>query len=309
LIVLGGGPIGCELGQSFARLGSQVIQVQSASQLLNREDNEIIKIIEERFHEEGVDVRLNTKAVEVSVQDGRKFLVVEKEGKKSEIEFDQMLVAVGRQPRVKGYGLEELGIKLTERGAVEVDEYSRTSVKNIFACGDVTSPYQFTHIAAHQAWYCAVNALFQPWVKFKVNLSIVPWCTFTDPEVARVGLNEKDAQAKKVPYEVTIYPLEDLDRAIADEEDKGVVKILTEPGKDKVLGVTICGYHAGDLLSEFVLAKKYGLGLNRIMGAIHVYPTMGEANKYAAGVWKKAHAPHGILNLLGKVHAFRRGKV
>jgi pyruvate/2-oxoglutarate dehydrogenase complex dihydrolipoamide dehydrogenase (E3) component len=308
LAVIGGGPIGCELGQCFARLGTKVIQVQTASQLLNREDDEVVRIMEKRFREEGVELHLQTKPLEIQVRDGRKLLVAEEAGKRVEIEFDEILIAVGRKPRIQGFGLETLGVKLNERGGLWTDAYSRTSVKNIFACGDVTSPYQFTHMAAHQAWYCAVNALFQPLVKFKVDLSMVPWCTYTDPEIARVGLNEKEAKAKNVPYEVATYGLEDLDRAIADEEDVGMVKVLTEPGKDRILGVTICGYHAGDLLAEFVLAKRYRLGLNRIMGAIHVYPTMAEANKFAAGAWKKAHAPEKILSLLGKLHAFRRGR-
>lgn len=308
LVVIGGGPIGCELGQSFARLGTKVIQIQTASQLLNREDADVVKIMEERFRKDGIEVYLNTRPLEVVANNGSKILIVESQGKKFSIEFDQMLVATGRKARVTGYGLEELGIELTERGAIKTDEYSRTNIKNIFACGDVTSPYQFTHMAAHQAWYCAVNALFQPFKKFKVDLSIVPWCTYTDPEIGRLGFNEKEARERGIPYEVSKYPLEDLDRAITDGEDEGMVKVLTTPGKDKILGVTICGYHGGDLLAEFVLAKKYGHGLSDILSAIHIYPTMGEANKYAAGVWKKAHAPQGLLNLVGKFHQFRRGR-
>lgn len=306
LLILGGGPIGSELGQCFARLGTKVTIVQKASQLLNREDDEVVRIMENRFREEGVNIRFNSEPVEIGVRDGRKVLTVDTKGKKSEIEFDQLLVAVGRKARVSGYGLEELGIKLKERGAVAVDEYSRTNIKNIFACGDVTSPYQFTHMAAHQAWYCAVNALFQPLKKFKIDWNTVPWCTYTDPEIARVGLNEKDAKAKGIRYEAATYNLDDLDRAITDEEDEGLVKVLTTPGKDKILGVTICGYHAGDLLSEFVLARRYGLGLNSLLSTIHAYPTMSEANKYVAGVWKKAHAPTALLNLIGKFHALRR---
>ena len=307
LVIIGGGPISCELGQSFARLGTKVTQIQIASQLLNREDDDVIQIMEDRFKKEGIEVHLNTKPIEILTRGNQKFLTVEKEGKKSEIKFDQILVATGRKPRVSGYGLRELGIKLNERGAIQVDEYSRTNLKNVFACGDVASPYQFTHMAAHQAWYCAVNALFQPFKKFEVDLNLIPWCTYTDPEIARVGLNEKDAKTKNIPYEVTVYSLEDLDRAITDEEDRGLVKVLTAPGKDEILGVTICGYHAGDLLAEFVLAKKNGIGLNQILSTIHTYPTMAEANKYAAGVWKKNHAPKSLLNIVVKFHAFRRG--
>ncbi len=307
LVIIGGGPIGCELGQCFARLGTKVTQIQHHRQLLNREDDEIVKIMEARFIKEGMDLKLNSEAVAVTQAGGKKCVHVKSEGKISEIEFDEILVAAGRAPRVEGYGLEELGIRLTDRGAIQTDEYSRTNIKNIFACGDVTSPYQFTHMAAHQAWYCAVNALFQPFKKFKVDLSMVPWCTFTDPEIARVGLNEKEAKQKGIRYEVATYALDDLDRAIADSETHGMVKVLTVPGKDEILGVTICGYHAGDLLPEFILAKKYGLGLNRILNTIHVYPTMAEANKFAAGAWKKAHIPHTLLKAVGWFHRLRRG--
>ena len=306
LVIVGGGPIGCELGQCFARLGTNVTLIQHDSQLLFREDDEIVKIMERRFQEEGIDLRLETKPLEVVCRHGKKILRAECRGTNSEIEFDEMLVAVGRQPNSRGFGLEELGVTFNSKGAIRVDEHSRTRVKNIFACGDATSPYQFTHMAAHQAWYCAVNALFQPLRKWKVDFTTVPWCTYTDPEIARVGLNEKEAKAKGIRYEVTTYSLDDLDRAITDEEDRGVVKVLTRPGTDQILGVTICGYHAGDLLAEFVLARTHGLGLNDLLNTIHVYPTMSEANKYAAGVWKKAHAPQGLLKVLAKVHAWRR---
>jgi len=298
LVVLGGGPIGSELAQSFNRLGTKVTQVEMMPQILIREDNEVIDILTKRFRDEGVDVRLDTKAQEVRRDGDRKILSAEREGKAVEIEFDEILVAVGRKPNVTGFGIEDLGIELTDKGAIETDIFGRTNVSNIYACGDVTSPYQFTHMAAHNAWYCTVNSLFSPLKKFKIDLSVVPWCTYTDPEIARVGLNEKDANS--------VYPIDDLDRAITDEEDHGLLKVLTVPGKDKILGVTICSYHAGDLLPEYVSAMTHGFGLNKILGTIHVYPTMAEANKFAAGIWKKAHAPAGILRLLGKFHGFRR---
>jgi pyruvate/2-oxoglutarate dehydrogenase complex dihydrolipoamide dehydrogenase (E3) component len=243
----------------------------------------------------------------VVVQDGKNYMLVEKDGETERVEFDQLLVAVGRAANAKGFGLEDIGVKLGPRGTVEVDQYLRTTThKNIYACGDVAGPFQFTHTAAHQAWYCAVNALFSPFKKFKVDYSVIPWATFTDPEVARVGLNEKDAKEQGIPYEVARYGIDDLDRAIADSEDQGYVKILTPPGKDRILGVTIVGYHAGDLIAEYVLAMKHGLGLNQILGTIHIYPTMAEANKYAAGIWKKDHAPKGLLNFIQKFHAWRR---
>lgn len=307
LVVIGGGPIGCELGQAFVRLGSSVSIIQTAPQLLNREDDEIVKIMQERFHKDGMQIYLNAEPLEIISRNGTRVVFVHSQGKKFEIEFDQILAATGRKPQVSGYGIEELGIELSPAGAIKTDAYGRTNIKNIFACGDVTSPYQFTHMAAHQAWYCAVNALLAPLKKFKVDLSIVPWCTYTDPEIGRVGLNEKQAREKGIAYEVTVYPLEELDRAITDGEGHGMIKILTVPGKDKILGVTICGHHAGDLLPEFVFAKKYGHGLNDILNTIHVYPTMAEANKYAAGAWKKAHAPQRLLNLMEKFHKFWRG--
>jgi dihydrolipoamide dehydrogenase len=307
LVVVGGGPIGSELTQCFARLGSEVTQVERGPNIMNREDEEISQAIRERFTEEGVDVRTGSNFKEVVVENGRQFAVIEKDGTTEKIEFDKILIALGRAANSKGFGLEEIGVKLTERGTVEVDEYLRTTMhKNIYACGDVAGPYQFTHTAAHQAWYCAVNALFSPLKKFKVDYRVIPWCTFTDPEVAQVGLNEKAAKARGIPYEVTRYEIDDLDRAIADSEDHGVVKVLTVPGKDTILGVTILGYHAGDLIAEYVLAMKHGLGLNKILGTIHIYPTMAEANKFAAGNWKKAHAPKGLLRLIQKFHTWRR---
>jgi dihydrolipoamide dehydrogenase len=307
LVVMGGGPIGCELAQCFARLGSEVSIVEMLPDILIREDEEASRLVREKFIAEGVDVRINSKCKEVVVQDGKNYMLVEKDGATDWVEFDQLLVAVGRVANAKGFGLEDIGVKLGPRGTVEVDQYLRTTThKNIYACGDVAGPFQFTHTAAHQAWYCAVNALFSPFKKFKVDYSVIPWATFTDPEVARVGLNEKDAKEQGIPYEVATYGIDDLDRAIADGEDKGYVKVLTPPGKDKILGVTIVGYHAGDLITEYVLAMKHGLGLNKILGTIHIYPTMAEANKYAAGIWKKNHAPTGLLNFIQKFHAWRR---
>ena len=307
LMVMGGGPIGCELAQCFARLGSEVTMVEMLPDILIREDEEASRIVRQKFLADGVDVRVNSKCKEVVVQNGRNYMLVEKDGETEQVEFDQLLVAVGRAANAKGFGLEDIGVKLGPRGTVEVDQYLRTTThKNIYACGDVAGPFQFTHTAAHQAWYCAVNALFSPFKKFKVDYSVIPWATFTDPEVARVGLNEKEAKEQGIPYEVTTYGIDDLDRAIADSEDQGYVKVLTPPGKDKILGVTIVGYHAGDLITEYVLAMKHGLGLNQILGTIHIYPTMSEANKYAAGIWKKDHAPTGLLNFIQKFHAWRR---
>ena len=309
LVVLGGGPIGCELTQAFARLGSQVTQVEMLPRIMIREDAEISERVKQRFEAEGISVRVNTKAKRVVVENGEKYLICESNGQDERIAFDQILVAVGRVANLRGYGLEELGIKVGK--TVEVNEFLQTNFPNIYACGDVAGPYQFTHTAAHMAWYASVNALFAPLLglrggKFKVDYSVIPWATFTEPEVARVGLNELDAKEKNIPYEVTTFDLEELDRAIADGEAHGVVKVLTVPGKDKILGVTIAGEHAGDLIAEYVLAMRHGIGLNKILGTIHIYPTLAEANKYAAGQWKQAHKPEAALRVLEKFHAWMR---
>ncbi|MFQ5717512.1 MAG: dihydrolipoyl dehydrogenase family protein [Nitrospinales bacterium] len=307
LVVAGGGPIGSELAQCFARLGSRVTQVEMLPGLISREDSEFSQALYDGFVREGINVMTNTKCKEIVVENGKRIMLTECDDKEGRTEFDQILVAVGRRANSAGFGLEELGVKTSKYGNIEVDEYLRTTAhKNIFACGDVAGPFQFTHTAAHQAWYCVVNALFGPFKKFKVDYRVVPWCTFTDPEVARVGLNELDAKAQGIPCDVTRYGIDDLDRAIADAEDHGMVKVLTVPGKDKILGVTIMGYHAGDLIAEYVSAMKHGIGLNKILGTIHIYPTMAEANKYAAGVWKKAHTPGIVFNFLRKFHAWRR---
>ncbi|MDH4096104.1 MAG: FAD-dependent oxidoreductase [Betaproteobacteria bacterium] len=307
LVVLGGGPIGCELAQTFARLGSRVTQVEMLPRLLVREDPEVAQMVEKRFRAEGVDVRTGHKAKEFCVVDGRKVLLCEHEGRDLAIEFDALLVAVGRVANTSGYGLEELGIPVTRARTVETNEFLQTRYPNIYACGDVAGPYQFTHTASHQAWYASVNALFGALKKFRADYSVIPWATFTDPEVARVGLNETEARERNIPYEVTVYGIDDLDRAIADEEAHGMVKVLTVPGKDRILGATVAGEHASDLIAEFVAAMRHGIGLNKILGTIHIYPTLAEANKYAAGVWKKAHAPRKLLGYVERFHAWMRG--
>lgn len=307
LLVVGGGPIGSELAQGFARLGCQVTQIEKLDCILSREDRDVSDVVCKRFVEEGIHLKLNSSLVEFRVENGKNIAVLEKDGKREELEFDQVLLALGRRANIKGFGLENINIELNANGTIKVDEYLRTTkYPNIYACGDVAGPFQFTHTAAHQAWYCAVNALFSPFKKFKADYSVIPWCTFTDPEVARVGLNETEAKEKGIPHEVTTYGIDDLDRAIADEEDYGMVKVLTEPGKDKILGACIVGYHAGDLLAEYVLAMKHGIGLNKVLGTIHTYPTMAEANKYTAGVWKKNNAPATLLNWVEKFHTWRR---
>jgi len=305
LVVLGGGPIGCELAQAFARLGSEVTQVEMADRLLVREDPDVSEAARTALTASGVRVLTGHKAVAVKTDDVGKSLVVESAGNSSNIAFDEILVAVGRSARLTGYGLETLGIETAR--TISTNEYLQTRFPNIYAAGDVVGPYQFTHVAAHQAWYAAVNALFGFVRKYKVDTRVIPWVTFTDPEIARVGLNEQEAREQGVPYEVTLFPLHELDRAIAEGATDGFVKVLTVPRKDRILGATIMGSHAGELLPEFVLAMKHGLGLNKILGTIHSYPTRAEANKYAAGAWKRAHAPRAILAILARIHAWRRG--
>ncbi len=307
LIVLGGGPIGSELAQCFARFGSRVTQVEMAPRILMREDPEISERVMRQFRREGVDVRVNHKAKRFLRDGGEKLLVCEHEGAELRIPFDAVLVAVGRIANTSGYGLEELGIPVTRSRTVQTNAFLQTLHPNIYACGDVAGPYQFTHTAAHQAWYAAVNALFGDFRKFKADYSVIPWATFTDPEVARVGLNETEARERGIAYEVTAWDIGELDRAIADGEAQGVVKVLTAPGSDRILGATIAGEHAGDLIIEFVSAMKHRIGLNKILATIHIYPTLAEANKYAAGEWKRNHAPQRVLGWLGRFHAWRRG--
>ena len=306
LLVLGGGPIGCELAQAFNRLGIEVTQVEMLPRIMIREDEEASQAVMDKFQSEGINVLVEHTAKQFVIDNGEKILLAEHHGETVRIGFDQVLLAIGRAANVSGYGVEELGIELSPRKTLEVNAFLETNYANIYACGDVAGPYQFTHVAAHQAWYAAVNALFGNFKKFKVDYSVIPWATFTDPEVARVGLNEQDAKQQGIAYEVSTYGIDDLDRAIADSEAHGFVKVLTKPGKDKILGVTIVGAHAGELIAEFVLAMKHGLGLNKILGTIHIYPTMSEANKYVAGVWKRNHAPEKLLQWVGRYHAWRR---
>jgi pyruvate/2-oxoglutarate dehydrogenase complex dihydrolipoamide dehydrogenase (E3) component/uncharacterized membrane protein YdjX (TVP38/TMEM64 family) len=304
LVVLGGGPIGCELAQAFARLGAQVTQVEMAPRIMLREDEEVSALAKAALEHDGVTVLTGHKALRCEREGEAHVLVVEAGGAEKRLPFDRLLCAVGRVSRLKGYGLEELGIPTGK--TIEVNEYLETIYPNILVAGDVAGPFQFTHTAAHQAWYAAVNALFGTFKKFKADYSVIPWATFIDPEVARVGLNEQDAKEKGIAYEVTKYGIDDLDRAIADSAAHGFVKVLTVPGKDRILGVTIVGVHAGDLLAEYVLAMKHGLGLNKILGTIHTYPTLAEANKYAAGEWKRNHQPVKLLEWVAKYHAWRR---
>ncbi|WP_201507888.1 FAD-dependent oxidoreductase [Psychrobacter proteolyticus] len=305
LVVLGGGPIGSELAQSFARLGSNVTQIEMSDRIMGKEDLEVSTFAHQSLTESGINILTSHQAIRCEMRDGKKYIIVKHNETEIDIEYDELLCAVGRSARLEGYGLEALGIE-TNRTIV-TNEYLETLYPNIFAAGDIVGPYQFTHVAAHQGWYAAVNGLFGNFKKFKVDYRVIPWVTFIDPEVARVGINEQEAIDKGIDYEITRFEFEELDRAITDSAAKGFIKVITPKGKDKILGVTVVSEHAGDLIAEFVLAMKHGLGLNKILGTIHSYPTWAEGNKYAAGEWKRAHAPETVLSWLEKYHTWRRG--
>ncbi|RLA48312.1 MAG: pyridine nucleotide-disulfide oxidoreductase [Gammaproteobacteria bacterium] len=319
LLILGAGPIGCELAQAFQRLGTQVTLVDMMSNILPREDTDVADLVRQRLEQEGVEILLNHKTVGFEQQHGTDIALLEALADSSadeslaggqhkaqrKLAFNKLLVAVGRKAKTDGLGLQALGIEITAQGTLAVDKHLRTRFANIYACGDVTGPYQFTHTAAHQAWYAAVNALFGSFKKFAVDYRVIPWTTFTDPEIARVGISEADAKEQGIAYEVVRYPLSELDRAIADNTTEGFVKVLTAPGKDRILGATIVGSHAGELLTEFVTAMKRNMGLNKILGTIHAYPTLSEANKMAAGIWKRGHAPKKLLTYVEKYHYWR----
>jgi pyruvate/2-oxoglutarate dehydrogenase complex dihydrolipoamide dehydrogenase (E3) component len=306
MLVLGGGPVGSELTQAFARLGSKVTQVQRNNRLIPKEDPEVSQMVLESFQDDGVNVLVGHTPKRFFKRNGKDFLECENNGNSVEVEFDTLLIALGRKANTTGFGLEKLGVELTPQKMIKVDEYMKTNIPNIYACGDVAGPYQFTHTAAHQAWYCAVNSMLNPFYGFKVDYSTVPWSTFTDPEVARSGLNELEAKEQGIPYDVTTYGIDDLDRAIADEAAHGIVKVLTVPGKDKIIGVTIVGLHAGDIISEYVAAMKNGFGMNKILGTIHIYPTLAESNKYAAGNWKKNNVTEKALAWGERINRWRR---
>jgi len=309
LLVMGGGAIGCELAQAFRRLGSEVTVVEFLDRLVAREDEEVSDAMQSALEAEGVRVLTGWRVVSVENGGIKKLECAPASGDAEHliVEGDQLLVAVGREGNTEGLGLEALGLAVTPQGTLETNDYLQTRIPNIYACGDVVGPYQFTHVAGHQAWYAAVNALFGYAKKFSVDYSAIPFVTFTDPQVARVGLSETEATQKGVEFEVTRYGIDDLDRAIAESEARGFIKVLTVPGKDRILGVTIVGHNAGELIAEYVLAMKHGLGLNKILGTVHAYPTMMEANKYVAGEWKRAHAPQGLLRLVQWWHRRRLG--
>lgn len=305
LLVLGGGPIGCELAQAFARLGSRVTLVELADRVLRREDGEVSQLLQDALRADGVDLRLGHTAERFELRDGQRLLLARADGHAVEIGFDALLCAPGRVANVSGFGLEALGIPLTDAGTVEVNDFLQTRYPNVYACGDVAGPWQFTHAASHAAWHAAANALFGGFRRLRVDWSVLPWCTFTDPEVARVGLGEDAARAAGIDFEVTRYDLGDLDRAITDEAARGFVKVITRRGSDRVLGATFVGEHAGELIGEFASAMRHGLGMSRLLGTIRVYPTFAEANRHAAGAWRRTHAPQWLLRWAKRYHEWQ----
>ncbi len=305
LVILGGGPIGSELTQCFARLGSNVTQIASSDRLLPKEDADVGSFVLEKFKEEGVLVLTEHKAIRIEKDGERKFVICKHLDQEVKVEFDQLLIALGRKANVTGFGLEGLDVELTAHGTIQTDTFLRTNYPNIYAAGDVAGPYQFTHFAAHQAWYASINALLSPFKTFKANYQVIPWCTYLDPEVARVGLSEDEARKNGIGYIVTKYNLSELDRAITDSKDSGFVKVLTTKRGGKILGAVIVGEHAGDLITEFVTAMKYGLSLNKILGTIHIYPTFAESNKYVAGEWKRQNTAKFLFGILKAFNAWR----
>ncbi|CBW25354.1 putative mercury oxidoreductase [Halobacteriovorax marinus SJ] len=300
--IIGGGPIGVELAQSFQRLGSSVSLIEMSDRILAKEDEDVSELILNQLKEEGIQVYLNSTAKEFKGNT----LIIEKDNQDIDLEFDKVLLAIGRTPNTQGLNLEELGVSIRKNGTIETNEFLESSIPNIYACGDVAGPYQLTHTASHQAWYCAVNGLFGAFKKFKVDYSSISWTTYSDPEVATVGKNESTCKIEGIQYDVSKFELSELDRAIADSEELGFVKVLTKPGSDKIIGATIVSSHASDLIIEFTSAMKNGFGLNKILSTMHVYPSLGEANKYLAGVWKKKNQPHKLLAFVSKYHSWLR---
>ena len=307
LLVVGGGPIGCELAQAFSNLGAKVTQVDMADRIMPREDKEVSEIVSKAFREQGIQLLTGHKLLKFGAGDNGDYMEAENNGESVRVEFDKVLLAIGRKANVEGFGLENLGLALTKQGTVEVNEYLQTSLPNIFACGDVAGPYQFTHMASFQAWFASLNAMLGGLWRSKTNYNVVPWATFTDPEVARVGLSEAEAIERNIVYELTRYEMENHDRSLADGEAHGFIKILTAPGKDKILGVTIVGHHASEVIGEFVFAMTHGMGLKKISAVTHIYPTLLEANKFASNAWRSERLPVKYFPYLEKFFAWRRG--
>jgi pyruvate/2-oxoglutarate dehydrogenase complex dihydrolipoamide dehydrogenase (E3) component len=290
LVILGGGPVGCELAQAFQRLGSQVTIVEMAERLLLKEDTDAANLVTVQLQAEGITVL--TQHTALRFEAGKVLIATGPDGEKL-ISFDDIIIAVGRKPRVAGFGLEQLG--LVTRGKLQNDVFLRTSMPHILCAGDVAGKQQLTHGGSHEAWYASINALARPFRTYRADYRVLPRITYTEPELAAVGLTEAEANAQSLSFDVTRYDLDDLDRAIAESEAHGFVKILTVKGSDRILGATIVGQHAGEILAEVTFAMKHNMGLRKILQTIHPYPTWAEANKYTAGQYGLARKPERLL--------------
>jgi pyruvate/2-oxoglutarate dehydrogenase complex dihydrolipoamide dehydrogenase (E3) component len=297
LAVIGGGPIGCEMAQAFARFGSRVTHLVQEAHVLPREDADAAAVVQEAMARDGVQFEFGIKVVEVRRQDGGTVVVFERGGERREIRetlVDEILLSVGRAPNVEGLGLEAAGVRYGKKG-VEVDDHLRTSNPHILACGDVASRYQFTHIADAQARIVIQNALF--FGRARASALTIPWCTYTSPEIAHVGLYEKDARAKGMEVDTLTVPLSSVDRAILEGATEGFLRLHLEKGKDHILGATLVAEHAGDMIGELCLAITHGIGLGKIAGVIHPYPTQGEVVKKAADTWRRGKLTPGVQKL------------
>ena len=308
LLVVGAGPIGCELAQAFNHLGSQVTQVDMAERIMPREDAEVSAAVTTQFEKDGITVLTEHSLCHFFTESGQKKVEVSNNGETRVLEFDQVLIAAGRKPNTENFGLAELDLALTPSGTIEINSAMQTSYPNIYACGDVAGPYQFTHMASFQAYFASLNALLGGLWRLRANYRVVPWATFTNPEVARVGLSEQEAQQHKIGYELTRYELDHHDRALADGEAHGFVKVLTVPGTDRILGVSIVGYHASELIGEFVFSMTHGLGLKKISAVTHIYPTLSESNKFAANAWRSARLPEKYFPYIERFFRWQRGR-
>lgn len=307
LLVVGGGPIGCELAQAFHNLGAEVTKVDMAARIMPREDEDVAAAVMAQFEQQGIRLLTEHKLQRFVLENDRKFMEAEHQGQTVRVEFDQVLIAIGRKPNVEGFGLENLELPLNDNGTININSAMQTSYPNIFACGDVAGPYQFTHMASFQAFFAAINAVLGGLWRLRASYRVVPWATFTDPEVARVGLSEQEARDQGIAYELTRFGLDHLDRALADGEAHGFIKVLTVPGKDRILGVTIVGHHAGELIGEFVFAMTHNMGLKKIAAVTHIYPTLLEANKFSANAWRSARLPEKYFPWMERFFRWQRG--
>ncbi len=304
LAVIGAGPIGCELAQAFRRLGSQVTLIEVAEHILIREDADAARILFDSMLRDGVDVRLNTTVERATVEKGTKTLYLRNHNRLGVVEADQILIGVGRAPNVEGLNLEAVGVKYDLKKGVQVSDRLQTTNRRIYACGDVCLQHKFTHTADATARSVIQNALF--FGRKKASTLVIPWCTYTSPESAHVGMYERDAKAKGIATDTYHIPFSTVDRAIADGEEDGFVKILTKRGTDKILGATVVASHAGEMISEITLAITNNIGLSGVAATIHPYPTQAEAIKKAADAYNRTRLTPRVKRLFEKFLAWQR---